>query len=54
MTNAELLTLARGYRAQLLQCNADKASLELDATGQAPGTEPEKPAEARPWWQLWR
>ena len=52
MTNGELLDLARAWRAQLLECNADKAAIERDAG--ASTTDPDKPAESPTWWQFWK
>lgn len=50
LTNAELLALARTWRNQAVQCNADKEAIWQESYG-AP--QPEKPSEPKPWWKFW-
>ena len=56
MTNWDLLQLAKGWRGQLVSCNADKAAIEAEAYGNAPaaaeGGTP-APAAKKPWWRFW-
>lgn len=48
LTNGELLELAKGYRRQLVECNADKAAIELWS---APAVEPKPEPDKTPgWW----
>lgn len=59
MTNGELLALARTWRAQALECNADKAGIEAGAHGVTPeapataGGATAASAPAKPWWRFW-
>jgi hypothetical protein len=50
LTNSELLALARGWRAQVVACNADKVAIEADAFG---ATEAPVAVPAKPWWRFW-
>lgn len=52
LTNGELLTLARRWRALAGECHADKAGIEAWAQQIAPAAA-EKPDAGRAWWKFW-
>ena len=51
-TNGQLLDLGLAWRKQLLECNADKASIEVWAKQVSPAPEPK--AKEKQWFEFWK